>query len=34
MTDADRAQAFENIRRAAAYYDVAMTEQSWRDLMR
>jgi hypothetical protein len=34
VTDADRAQAFENIRRAAAYYDVDMTEQSWHGLMR
>jgi hypothetical protein len=34
VTDADRALAFENIRRAASYYDVDMTEQSWHDLMR
>ena len=34
VTDFDRALAFENIRRAAAYYDVDMTEQSWRELMR
>jgi hypothetical protein len=33
VTDADRALAFENIRRAAAYYDVDMTEQSWHDLI-
>ncbi|MGH3205671.1 MAG: DUF6582 domain-containing protein [Streptosporangiaceae bacterium] len=33
VTDADRALAFENIRRAAAYFDVDMTEQSWPDLM-
>ena len=33
VTDFDRALAFENIRRAAAYYDVDMTAQSWRDLM-
>jgi len=33
VTDADRALAFENIRRAAAYFDVDMTEQSWHDLM-
>ena len=32
VTDADRALAFENIRRAASYYDVDMTEQSWHDL--
>jgi hypothetical protein len=33
VTDADRVQAFENIRRAASYYDVDMTEESWHDLM-
>jgi hypothetical protein len=33
VTDADRALAFENIRRAAAHFDVNMTEQSWHDLM-
>ncbi len=33
VTDADRAQAFENIRRAASYYGVDVTEQSWSDLM-
>ena len=33
VTDADRALAFENIRRAASYYGVDMTEQSWPDLM-
>jgi hypothetical protein len=33
VTDADRALAFENIRRAASYFDVDMTEQSWHDLM-
>jgi hypothetical protein len=33
VTDADRALAFENIRRAAAYYGVDMTAQSWPDLM-
>jgi hypothetical protein len=33
VTDADRALAFENIRRAAAYFGVDMTEQSWHDLM-
>jgi hypothetical protein len=33
VTDADRALAFENIRRAAAHYDVDMTETSWHDLM-
>jgi hypothetical protein len=33
VTDADRALAFENIRRAAGYFGVDMTEQSWHDLM-
>jgi hypothetical protein len=33
VTDADRALAFANIRRAASYFDVDMTEQSWHDLM-
>jgi hypothetical protein len=33
VTDADRALAFANIRRAAAYYNVDMTETSWHDLM-
>jgi hypothetical protein len=33
VTDADRAVAFENIRRAAAYFNVDMTETSWHDLM-
>ena len=33
VTDADRALAFENIRRAAAHFGVHLTEQSWHDLM-
>lgn len=34
VTDAHRALAFENIRRAASYhYRVDMTEHSWHDLM-
>ena len=33
VSDADRALAFENIRRAASYFDVHMTEKSWHDLM-
>jgi hypothetical protein len=33
VTDADRALAFENIRLAASYFDVHMTEKSWHDLM-
>jgi hypothetical protein len=33
VTDADRALAFENIRAAATYFGVDLTEQSWHDLM-
>jgi hypothetical protein len=33
VTDADRALAFANIRRAASHFGVAMTETSWHDLM-
>ncbi len=33
VSDADRALAFENIRLAASYFDVQITEQSWHDLM-
>ncbi len=33
VSDDDRALAFENIRRAASYFDVGMTEKSWHDLM-
>ncbi len=35
VTDAsevDRAQAFANIKKAAKYYDVELTEASWHDL--
>jgi len=32
-SDADRALAFANIRRAASYYDVDVSEKSWHDLM-
>ncbi len=34
VSDADRALAFENIRLAASYFDVHITEKSWHDLMR
>jgi hypothetical protein len=34
VTDADRALAFENIKAAADYFGVDMTEQSWPELMR
>lgn len=33
VTEADRALAFENLRRAASHFGVDMTEQSWHDLM-
>ncbi len=33
VTDADRALAFENIRRAASHFGVDITERSWHDLM-
>jgi hypothetical protein len=33
VSDADRALAFANIRQAASYFDVQVTENSWRDLM-
>jgi hypothetical protein len=33
-SDADRALAFANIREAASYFGVHMTENSWHDLMR
>jgi hypothetical protein len=33
VSDADRALAFANIRAAASYFDVHMTESSWHDLM-
>jgi hypothetical protein len=33
VSDADRALAFENIRLAASYFDVHLTEKSWHDLM-
>jgi len=32
-SDADRALAFANIREAASYFGVHVTENSWRDLM-
>jgi hypothetical protein len=33
VSDADRALAFQNIRSAASYFDVGMTEKSWQALM-
>jgi hypothetical protein len=30
VTDAERDQAFENIKAAAAHYEIEMTETSWR----
>ena len=32
VTDKEREAAFENIKKAAAHYDVEMNESSWRDL--
>jgi hypothetical protein len=32
VTEDERAQAFANIKKAAAYYDVELGESSWRDL--
>jgi hypothetical protein len=32
VSDADRDQAFANIRKAAKHYDVDVTEDSWHDL--
>ena len=34
VSDADRALAFANIREAASYFGVHVTENSWHDLMR
>ncbi|MGW4940656.1 DUF6582 domain-containing protein [Actinoplanes sp. NPDC004185] len=34
VTDAERDQAFENIKAAAAHYDIEMTEASWREFGR
>ncbi len=31
-SEADRAQAFANIKKAAKHYDVELTEASWHDL--
>ena len=33
VSDADRALAFSNIREAASYFGVHVTESSWHDLM-
>jgi hypothetical protein len=32
VSDAEREQAFANIRKAAQHYDVEMTESNWREL--
>jgi uncharacterized protein DUF6582 len=32
VTDAERDQAFENIKKAAKHYDVEMTESNWHEL--
>jgi hypothetical protein len=33
VSDEDREQAFANIKKAAAHYDVEMTETKWQDLV-
>lgn len=33
VSDADRELAFENIKKAADYYGVALTEKSWKELV-
>lgn len=33
VSDADREQAFENIKKAAQHFHVDMSESSWKDLM-
>ena len=32
VTDSEREQAFANIKKAAAHFDVEMTEERWQDL--
>jgi hypothetical protein len=32
VTDAERDQAFANIKKAAKHYDIDMTESSWKEL--
>ena len=32
VTDAERDQAFANIKKAAKHYDIEMTESSWKEL--
>jgi hypothetical protein len=34
VSDAERAQAFENIKAAAQHYDVEMSESKWQELGR
>ena len=34
VSDADREQAFANIKKAAAHYGIEVSERSWRDLGR
>lgn len=34
VSDADREQAFENIKKAAQHFHVDMSESNWKDLMR
>jgi hypothetical protein len=32
VSDGERAQAFANLKKAAKYYDIALSEASWQDL--
>ncbi|HUZ50883.1 MAG TPA: DUF6582 domain-containing protein [Candidatus Dormibacteraeota bacterium] len=34
VSDADRELAFENIKKAADYYGIALTEKSWKELVK
>ncbi len=34
VSDADRELAFENIKKAADYYGVTLTEKSWKELVK
>jgi len=34
VSDADRELAFENIKKAADYYGISLTEKSWKELVK
>ncbi len=34
VSDADRELAFENIKKAAEYYGISLTEKSWKELVK